>query len=92
MIGHASIDENGNIKGGRKGDQTKKEVCMREWYDNGWTTLIRAKSKTLANKIAKNLVNGGLVITIAYNEDCTVNELYYEAKCMVPETGHIIIK
>ena len=46
----------------------------------------------LINKIAKNLVNGGLVITIAYNEDCTVNELYYEAKCMVPETGHIIIK
>ena len=53
MIGHASIDENGNNKGGRKGDQTKKEVCKREWYDKGWTTLIRAKNKTLANKIAK---------------------------------------
>lgn len=46
----------------------------------------------LIDKIAKNLVNGGLAITIAYNEDCTVNELYYEAKCMVPETGHIIMK
>ena len=46
----------------------------------------------LIDKIAKNLVNGGLAITIAYNEDCTVNELYYEAKCMVPETGHIIIR
>ena len=28
-IGHASIDENGKITGGKAGDQTGKEVCIR---------------------------------------------------------------
>lgn len=46
----------------------------------------------LIDKIAKNLVNGGLSVTIGYNDDCTTNELYYEAKCMVPDNGNIIIK
>ena len=33
MIGHASIDENGKARGGVAGDQTKREVCTRTWYD-----------------------------------------------------------
>ena len=46
----------------------------------------------LIDKIAKNLINGGLTITLSYNDDCTVNEIYYEAKCMIPDNGHLIIK
>jgi hypothetical protein len=34
-IGHASQSETGG-KNGTKGDSTKKEVCIREWYDKGW--------------------------------------------------------
>ena len=30
-IGHASISENGTTSG-KAGDQTGKEVCIREWY------------------------------------------------------------
>lgn len=32
IIGHASIDENGQIAGGEVGDQTGREICTREWY------------------------------------------------------------
>ena len=44
----------------------------------------------LVDKIAKNIINGGLALTLTYNEDCTTNEIYYEAKCMVPESGYLI--
>ena len=51
-IGHASIDENGKSQGGKAGDQSKKEVCTREWYSGGWHTVLRPKTKTLAEKSA----------------------------------------
>lgn len=35
-VGHASLDENGNISGGTAGDQTGKEVCKRTWYSSPW--------------------------------------------------------
>ena len=40
-IGHASIDERGKITGGSAGDQTGKEVCVRDWYlhKKGWVVL-----------------------------------------------------
>lgn len=79
MIGHASIDENGNTKGGQRGDQTKKEVCVREWYDKGWAILIRAKSKTLANKIAKKCELGCKNDNIGYNQNDR-NSLHEQAK------------
>lgn len=34
-IGHASISETGSINGA-KGDSTKKEVCVRTWYNKPW--------------------------------------------------------
>ena len=46
----------------------------------------------LVDKIAKHLINGGLALTLTYNEDCTVNEIYYEAKCMLPMDGYLIVK
>ena len=53
-IGHASIDERGKITGGSAGDQTGKEVCIRNWYLNskGWVVL-RCKDASKREKIAK---------------------------------------
>lgn len=51
-IGHASIDENKNIKGGKTGDQTQKEVCIRDWYNKPWQYVIRCKSRNIANRMA----------------------------------------
>ena len=48
-IGHASISENGTVNG-NKGDQTGKEVCIRDWYSKPWTYLLRPKKESIATK------------------------------------------
>lgn len=52
-IGHASADERGKATGGTGGDQTGKEVCIRNWYKGGWTVLLRAKDAAVRVGIAK---------------------------------------
>ena len=52
-IGHASIDEKGKIAGGQAGDQTKKELCVREYYNMKHNIVLRPKKATLAEKAAK---------------------------------------
>ena len=58
-IGHASIDERGKAKSGTAGDQTGKELCTRTWYAKGWNVLLRPKSATVAEKMAKACEAGG---------------------------------
>lgn len=52
LIAHASIDENKAIKNGAAGDQTKKEVYVRSWYNKPWSYLIRFTDRIMANKLA----------------------------------------
>lgn len=51
-IGHATKNENGKAYGGAAGDQTGKEVCIIGWYKGGWHTVLRPKSRELAEKSA----------------------------------------
>lgn len=65
MIAHASISENGTSGWDGKakaGDQTKKEVCKRKWYNKPWDCVIRAKNPDMADKIA------------LYAEQCAEND------------------
>lgn len=55
LIAHASIDENRNIKGGKAGDQTGKEVCIREWYNKPWNVMIRFIDINMANRFADDM-------------------------------------
>ena len=52
-IGHASISENGTIRG-TAGDQTGREVYTRTWYKHskGWVT-VRAKNPLMRKYIAE---------------------------------------
>ena len=52
-IGHASIDENGKIAGGKVGDQTAKEVCIREWYNKPWNVYLECTDLALAKSAAE---------------------------------------
>lgn len=52
-IGHASGDERGKASGGKAGDQTGKEVCIRSWYAKGWKVLLRAKDPAVRKGIAQ---------------------------------------
>lgn len=51
-IGHASIDENGKIIGGKVGDQTGKEICIRDWYSKPWNVYLECLDSALAEKAA----------------------------------------
>ena len=55
LIAHASLDENKNIKGGKAGDQTGKEVCIRTWYSKPWNVMIRFKDPQKAEKLAQDM-------------------------------------
>lgn len=54
LIGHSSIDENGKISGGVAGDQTGKEVCIRDFYvpEKG-IVILRPKKYAVAECIAR---------------------------------------
>ncbi len=52
-IGHASIDENGKISGGKVGNQTGKEICIRTWYNKPWSVLLVCTDQKLAEKAAE---------------------------------------
>ena len=52
LIGHASINEKGGVSGGRTGDQTGKEICIREWYNKPWDVLLICTDKKLAKRAA----------------------------------------
>ena len=50
----AHIDENGRATGGKRGDQTGREVCSVEYYDYPWDYVLRycgAKPKTVRNRM-----------------------------------------
>ena len=55
-IGSARIDENGNARGGRAGDQNGREVSTQSWYKHskGWR-VFRAKDPAVAEKIARDM-------------------------------------
>ena len=67
-IGHASLDENRNAKGGAAGDQTAKEVCKRSWYSKPWHTVFRPKDSGIAEKIAKAMEQACANDKIGYDQ------------------------
>ena len=66
-IGHASLDENKKGRNGAAGDQTGREVYTTTWYNGGWHTLIRAKTRELAEAIAKACEAGCANANIGYD-------------------------
>lgn len=51
-IGHASIGERGKVSGGKAGDQTGKEICIRDWYKKPWNVMLICTDTKLADKAA----------------------------------------
>lgn len=78
-IGHASVDERGKASGGVAGDQTGKEVCVRNWYSGGWHTVLRPKRHGLAEKSAQACEAACANPNIGYDQ-AGRNSLYAVAK------------
>lgn len=68
-VGSARIDENGNISGGRAGDQTKREVAIEPYYSHpkGWY-MLRAKDSDKARKIGLAMTEACLNDNIGYDQ------------------------
>lgn len=47
QLAEASIDENGNIYGGKVGDQTGKEIWTHAYYNYPWNCVLRLTEKVL---------------------------------------------
>ena len=61
QIVHASINEHGQITGGKPGDQNGKEVLVRDWYNKPWTHMCRypsAEAAYIGVKIANSRLTG----------------------------------
>lgn len=68
-IAHASIDENGKAKGGKAGDQTGKEVCVRTWYSKPWNCVIRFHDPDMREKVAIAMENAAKNTNIGYDQN-----------------------
>lgn len=79
LIGHASLDEYGKVKGGEAGDQNNKEVFTREWYDKKWDFVIRFEDAKKAEKAAIACEQACKNNNIGYDQSQR-NNLYYRAK------------
>lgn len=67
-IAHASISENGTVNG-VKGDQTKKEVCLRSWYSKPWNVLIRFLDVDMQDKVAEAMERACANDHIGYSQN-----------------------
>ena len=77
-IGHASQNEFGGSTGGQKGDQTTKEVCIREWYNKNWNVLLRPKNPMKAELMAQSCEKACANNNVGYDQS-TRNTLRQEA-------------
>lgn len=67
-IGHASIDENGRVSGGRAGDSTGKEVCIRSWYSKPWQYYLECTDNNIASIAADYMESICQNDNVGYNQ------------------------
>lgn len=80
IIGSARIDENGNAKGGKAGNQNGREISTQNWYlhKKGWR-VFRALNSACAEKIAIDMRMACANPYIGYDQSQR-NTLYNAAK------------
>lgn len=67
-IAHASIGENGKVTGGKVGDQTGKEVCVRAWYSKPWGYVLRLKDEKVRKQFGNNMIDIANNNNVGYNQ------------------------
>lgn len=79
LLGAARMDENNDILGKTKGDQTTHEVEVHNWYDHEWQYVLRPIKQEVADKSAKLMAEACANKYIGYSQKNRL-ELYYVAK------------
>lgn len=78
-IVHAKTNENGQVSGGKAGDQTGKEVVLEPMYSFEWQTVLRPVEKDLADAIVANAKLAAQNDNIGYDQP-TRYSMYEQAK------------
>lgn len=68
-ISNSGSDENGSYTGGKAGDQTGKEWCLKAWYNRPWTVVLRYPDQSVALEIAKLSIAAALNDKIGYDQN-----------------------
>ena len=68
QIVHASINENGRATGGRSGDQTGREICVRSYYQypKGWDRVLRYVGSGEKEEVTQVKQYAGIVKVSSY--------------------------
>lgn len=61
-------DENNRYSGGKAGDQTGTEWCLRSWYPYPWNYILRWKDEELANLYADLAVEAAQNNNVGYDQ------------------------
>lgn len=69
MISNNGHDENGNIRGGKPGDQTGEEWEIRPWYQRGWNCVLRHPNAQVRETMAQLAEKSARNELIGYNQD-----------------------
>lgn len=91
-LGSARIDENGNISGGKAGDQTGREVMIEDYYRHsyGWIGL-RAKDPAVRAKLAYAMEAACANNDIGYDQG-NRNTLYIAAEKVGFDPSRVKVK
>lgn len=68
-IAHASIDERGKVSGGKAGDQTKKEICIRTMYYKPWNQFFRIVNDAVRIQFGNNMIDIANNDNIGYDQN-----------------------
>ncbi len=90
-IGHAGSDERGKYAGGKAGDQTGREVCIREWYNRPWNVVVRPKRTEVAAGIVRTCVAACRNDNIGYDQNQRTT-LYVQAKAVGWDLSKIVVR
>lgn len=71
----AHINEFGKTKGGRPGDQSGREICVADYWNDNWDGFLRYAGSTSTAAIATlNLITSQKPITLLHGEERTDKE------------------
>lgn len=69
MISNSGHDENGRYSGGKAGDQTGQEWCIRSWYNRPWTHCIVFEDQAVREAICQLAIEAANNNAIGYDQN-----------------------
>lgn len=79
-ISNSGHDERGRYSGGKAGDQTGTEWCIRSWYDRPWDTIIRFTDLEIAYMLATLSIYAAQNNKVGYDQGNRTSYWHYLVK------------